>query len=126
MPSALLAGLYVSCGSNACLHSRNCVQVHAVNASYPGRASMSPGLDLLITLLHWGEAGVAHVQSWVSCVSVHAVFDSDKRMQAGGRYCRKERNCYRLLKRGWKRSLHLTVRPNALFIDETSSVVDPA
>jgi hypothetical protein len=26
---------------------------------------MSPGLDLLITLLHWGEAGVAHVQSWV-------------------------------------------------------------
>ncbi len=32
-------------------------QVHAVTSAYPGRASISPGLDLLITLLHWGEAG---------------------------------------------------------------------
>ena len=32
-------------------------QVRAVNAAYPGRASMAPLLDLLMTLLHWGAAG---------------------------------------------------------------------
>lgn len=32
-------------------------QVDRVNSLYPGRASMSPLLDLLITLLHWGAAG---------------------------------------------------------------------
>ena len=31
--------------------------VDAVNKAYPGRASLSPLLDLLITLLHWGQAG---------------------------------------------------------------------
>lgn len=33
------------------------VQVERVNSLYPGRASMAPLLDLLITLLHWGEEG---------------------------------------------------------------------
>lgn len=33
-------------------------QVEAVNKVYPGRASVSPSLDLLITLLHWGAHGV--------------------------------------------------------------------
>ena len=36
---------------------RSCAQVEAVNGLYPGRASMSPALDLLITLLHWGADG---------------------------------------------------------------------
>lgn len=31
--------------------------VAAVNKTYPGRASLSPLLDLLITLLHWGQVG---------------------------------------------------------------------
>jgi len=31
--------------------------VEKVNKLYPGRASMAPLLDLLITLLHWGAAG---------------------------------------------------------------------
>lgn len=31
--------------------------VDAVNKTYPGRASLSPLLDLLITLLHWGQVG---------------------------------------------------------------------
>lgn len=31
--------------------------VDAVNKTYPGRASLSPLLDQLITLLHWGQAG---------------------------------------------------------------------
>lgn len=31
--------------------------VDRVNAAYPGRASGSPMLDLLITLLHWGATG---------------------------------------------------------------------
>jgi O-phospho-L-seryl-tRNASec:L-selenocysteinyl-tRNA synthase len=33
------------------------VLVEKVNKLYPGRASMAPLLDLLITLLHWGAAG---------------------------------------------------------------------
>ena len=33
------------------------MQVERVNSLYPGRASMAPLLDLLITLLHWGAAG---------------------------------------------------------------------
>jgi O-phospho-L-seryl-tRNASec:L-selenocysteinyl-tRNA synthase len=33
------------------------VQVERVGGMYPGRACMSPLLDLLITLLHWGAAG---------------------------------------------------------------------
>jgi O-phospho-L-seryl-tRNASec:L-selenocysteinyl-tRNA synthase len=33
------------------------LQVERANAMYPGRASMSPLLDLLITLLHWGAEG---------------------------------------------------------------------
>jgi len=33
------------------------LQVGAVNQVYPGRASMAPLLDLLMTLLHWGAAG---------------------------------------------------------------------
>lgn len=31
--------------------------VAAVNANYPGRASMSAHLDLLVTLLYWGAEG---------------------------------------------------------------------
>lgn len=31
--------------------------IEAINRTYPGRASMSPLLDLLITLLHWGQTG---------------------------------------------------------------------
>lgn len=31
--------------------------IEAINRTYPGRASMSPLLDLLITLLHWGQNG---------------------------------------------------------------------
>lgn len=31
--------------------------IEAVNETYPGRASLSPLLDLLITLLHWGQDG---------------------------------------------------------------------
>ena len=31
--------------------------VHALNEIYPGRASISPILDVLITLLHWGVRG---------------------------------------------------------------------
>ena len=31
--------------------------IEAVNETYPGRASLSPLLDLLITLLHWGQNG---------------------------------------------------------------------
>ena len=38
-------------------HPRCLPQVDAVRTLYPGRASMSPLLDLLITLLHWGAAG---------------------------------------------------------------------
>lgn len=32
--------------------------VGAVNRVYPGRAAMAPLLDLLMTLLHWGEQGL--------------------------------------------------------------------
>ena len=31
--------------------------IEAINTTYPGRASLSPLLDLLITLLHWGQKG---------------------------------------------------------------------
>ncbi len=31
--------------------------IEAVNKTYPGRASLSPLLDVLITLLHWGQTG---------------------------------------------------------------------
>jgi len=31
--------------------------IEAVNSAYPGRASATPMLDLLITLLHWGASG---------------------------------------------------------------------
>jgi hypothetical protein len=31
--------------------------VEAVNKAYPGRASASAHLDVLLTLLHWGTAG---------------------------------------------------------------------
>jgi hypothetical protein len=31
--------------------------IEAVNAAYPGRASATPMLDLLVTLLHWGAFG---------------------------------------------------------------------
>lgn len=31
--------------------------VDAVNKAYPGRASASAHIDLLLTLLHWGAAG---------------------------------------------------------------------
>lgn len=31
--------------------------IEAVNKTYPGRASLSPLLDLLMTLLHWGQQG---------------------------------------------------------------------
>jgi O-phospho-L-seryl-tRNASec:L-selenocysteinyl-tRNA synthase len=31
--------------------------VSAINAAYPGRACMAPLLDLLMTLLHWGDSG---------------------------------------------------------------------
>ena len=31
--------------------------IEAVNRTYPGRASLSPLLDLLMTLLHWGQQG---------------------------------------------------------------------
>ena len=36
------------------------VQVEAVNGVYPGRASISPMLDLFMTLLHWGASGTAY------------------------------------------------------------------
>lgn len=31
--------------------------IDAINAAYPGRASSSPMLDLLMTMLHWGRQG---------------------------------------------------------------------
>ena len=31
--------------------------VDSVNAAYPGRASASPMLDMLMTLLYWGREG---------------------------------------------------------------------
>ena len=36
---------------------KNAALIEAVNKTYPGRASFSPLLDLLITLLHWGQTG---------------------------------------------------------------------
>lgn len=39
--------------------------VDAVNKTYPGRASISVHLDLLMTLLHWGSQGWRKVSlSW--------------------------------------------------------------
>eukprot|EP00887_Chlorella_sp_A99_P001435 scaffold8.g1435.t1 len=46
--------------------------VEAVNKLYPGRASMSPLLDLLITLLHWGAAGWRCVLAQREALHVHA------------------------------------------------------
>ena len=37
--------------------SRDCSLVDAVNRAYPGRASMSPLMDVFITLLSLGKAG---------------------------------------------------------------------
>ena len=44
-----------------CAGAKNDALVARVNESYPGRASMAPSLDLLITLLHWGAAGWSKV-----------------------------------------------------------------
>ena len=44
-----------------CASAKNDALVAKVNESYPGRASMAPSLDLLITLLHWGAAGWSKV-----------------------------------------------------------------
>lgn len=40
--------------------------VGAVNGTYPGRASSSSHVDLMMTLLHWGAAGWKKVrpESW--------------------------------------------------------------
>jgi hypothetical protein len=53
-------------------------QVDAATAVYPGRASVSAALDLLITLLHWGANGVlsfftASVQFRQACTK-HLLF----------------------------------------------------
>lgn len=40
-----------------CAGADNDQLVAKVNQGYPGRASMAPSLDLLITLLHWGASG---------------------------------------------------------------------
>ncbi|PNH12953.1 O-phosphoseryl-tRNA(Sec) selenium transferase [Tetrabaena socialis] len=42
--------------------------VAAVNSTYPGRASISPVLDLMMTLLHWGAEGWR--QALVQCEEV--------------------------------------------------------
>jgi hypothetical protein len=44
--------------------------VEAVNQVYPGRASVSPSLDLFMTLLHWGASGTARhaVHACCSCI----------------------------------------------------------
>ncbi|KAK9851883.1 hypothetical protein WJX84_004792 [Apatococcus fuscideae] len=44
-------------GAVICAGAKNDELVAKVNQSYPGRASMAPSLDLLITLLHWGATG---------------------------------------------------------------------
>lgn len=44
--------------------------IDAVNAAYPGRASASPMLDLLMTLLFWGKQGwqeVLKARLWAHC-----------------------------------------------------------
>eukprot|EP00803_Ostreobium_quekettii_P004682 evm.model.scf_690.1 EVM.evm.TU.scf_690.1 scf_690:1172-7451(+) len=44
-------------GSVVAAPKSNCGLVQSVNKSYPGRASVSAHLDVLITLLHWGASG---------------------------------------------------------------------
>ena len=44
-----------------CAGARNDALVNKVNQLYPGRASMAPSLDLLITLLLWGASGWAQM-----------------------------------------------------------------
>lgn len=45
-----VGGAVIAAGSNSSL-------IAAVNQTYPGRASLSPLLDVLMTLLHWGQKG---------------------------------------------------------------------
>ena len=45
-----VGGAVIAAGPNSSL-------IEAVNQTYPGRASLSPLLDLLMTLLHWGQKG---------------------------------------------------------------------
>lgn len=47
--------------------------IDAVNAAYPGRASASPMLDLLMTLLHWGASGWQRILQ-VSCEAPSGTF----------------------------------------------------
>ena len=44
-------------GAVVCCGKRKTDVVEDISKSYPGRASMSPLLDLLITLLHLGAEG---------------------------------------------------------------------
>lgn len=46
-----VGGAIVACGD------RQTAVVEGINKAYPGRASISPLVDVLITLLHWGEEG---------------------------------------------------------------------
>lgn len=39
----------------------NCSLVQNISKAYPGRASVSAHLDILITLLHWGTRGWSKV-----------------------------------------------------------------
>ena len=45
-----VGGAVIAAGPNSSL-------IEAVNKTYPGRASLSPLLDMLMTLLHWGQKG---------------------------------------------------------------------
>jgi len=42
--------------------------VEAVNKAYPGRASVTAHLDLLMTLLHWGAQGWRKVAAPPHCM----------------------------------------------------------
>lgn len=56
LPAFAPTSAFLCCfDSNLCFALAS--QVAAANSLYPGRASMSPLLDLLITLLHWGADG---------------------------------------------------------------------
>ena len=55
MPKTWPRGLHLD--AVVCAGANNDQLVAKVNQSYPGRASMAPSLDLLITLLHWGASG---------------------------------------------------------------------
>ena len=44
--------------------------IDKINAAYPGRASASPMIDLLVTLLHWGATG------WKQVLQVIYFWDS--------------------------------------------------